>query len=272
MSYILDALNKSEQERREQDNVPSLQAIHDNKSNGHQQSSNFRWVPIAVIVVLVSLLLVIVMLNSARNSDGAPQYSPAAISPFKQAATVQTALVHTRPTGVQFNQGTQATFSLPNVQSVNAGLNEGTSEGTSEEENKEINALYSQEGGANTAALATVPPQASTEALANSVATELVNSVAADYQSFDRAASFVPNVQNLPKPLQSRVPALDYSAHIYSSDERSGFAIINGRSRYKGDVLSRDLFVEAVEEDGLVLNVQGVSFKLPAMKSWQPPR
>jgi len=264
MSYILDALNKSEQERREQDNVPSLQAIHDDKSNGHLQSNNFRWIPIAVIIALISLLLVIILLITARNSDEKSQYSPAAISPLKQAAPNQTASVDTRPTGVQFNQSTPAKFNFPNVQSFNTEVKK--------EVNTEIDALYSQKGGANTGALTTERPQVTTEIIANGVDTELVNAVTSDYQTFDGAASSVPNVQNLPKPLQSRVPALDYSAHIYSSDERSGFAIINGRSRYKGDVLSRDLFVEAVEEDGLVLNIQGISFKLPAMKSWQPPR
>jgi len=241
MSYILDALNKSEQERREQDNVPSLQAIHDDKSNAHPQSNNFPWMPIAVGLVLLGLLLAIVILSILRNNDATPQHSPAPISSIGQAEPVQTTFVNARPASAQ---------------SANA----------------EVDALYAQESDTHARALTAVPPQASAGGIGNSVDTELADAVVADYQAFDGAASFVPSVQQLPKSLQSRVPALDYSAHIYSSDERSGFAIINGKSRYKGDILSRDLFVEAIEEDGLVLNVQGISFKVPAMKSWQPPR
>jgi len=261
MSYILDALNKSEQERREQDNVPSLQAIHDDKSNAHPQSHNFPWVPIAVGLVLLGLLLAIVMLSILRNNDATPQHSPAPISSIGQAEPVQATLVNARPTSVQHSNGSREKLIFSNAQSASALS-----------VNAEVDALYAQESDTHARALTAVPPQASTGIIGNSVDTELADAVVADYQAFDGAASFVPNVQQLPKSLQSRVPALDYSAHIYSSDERSGFAIINGKSRYKGDILSRDLFVEAIEEDGLVLNVQGISFKVPAMKSWQPPR
>jgi len=263
MSYILDALNKSEQERREQDNVPSLQAIHDGKNNTHPQTHSFPWMPIAVVVVVLSLLLVIFMLSAARNNDVAAQKSPAPISSIEQTVPLQTTLVHTRSTDVQLGQDSGARSILSNAQSTNTPSVKASSASS------EVDALYAQEREPDGGALTAVP---SSEAVENKVDNESVGTVVTDYQSIDRAAGFVPSVQELPQSLQSRVPALDYAAHIYSSDERSGFAIINGKSRYKGDILSRDLYVEAVEEDGLLLNVQGVSFKIPAMKSWQPPR
>jgi len=256
MSYILDALNKSEQERREQDNVPSLQAIHDGKNNTHPQTNSFPWMPIAIVLVLLGLLAVIVMLSAARNNDVAPQSSPPPMSSVEQAAPRQTTLVHTRPAKGQLTKGAGTTSILSKAPSVNA----------------EVDALYAQERNPDGRALTAVPPPPSSETVENKVDSDGVGTVVTDYQSIDRAAGFVPSVQELPKSLQSRVPALDYAAHIYSSDERSGFAIINGKSRYKGDILSRDLFVESVEEDGLLLNVQGVSFRVPAMKSWQPPQ
>lgn len=262
MSYILDALNKSEQERREQDNVPNLQAIHDGKGSEHTPSKSFRWMPIVVSAILVGLLFVIVMLSMSRNDDVAPLHG----QPLRQSMPAQTASVRAQPIANQSSSSSFEQSSLPNVQSANAA----------------VNSLYVQEGEARahnlspslssstTQALAR-NTQASTDPIVNSVDARLAEAALADYRASEQVISRVPTVEQLPRYLQSTVPALDYSAHIYSSDERSGFAIINGRSRYKGDILSKNLFVESVEEDGVVLNIQGVSFKVPAMKSWQPP-
>ena len=268
MSYILDALNKSEQERREQDNVPNLQAIHDGKRNGHSSGNGFPWVPVVVAVILVVLLFLVVVLSLSRNDDAtpevvAPQSQALRQTTSAQAPPVRKTLVPTSLSGRGLNNNSFAQSNLPNVQSANAA----------------VNSLYAQENDTNTHtsnsasnSTQTNKTQTSAEVILNSVDARLADAVAAEYRASERAVNNVPNVEQLPRHLQFTVPALDYSAHIYSSDERSGFAIINGRSRYKGDILSKNLFVEAVEEDGVVLNVQGVSFKVSAMKSWQPPK
>lgn len=80
----------------------------------------------------------------------------------------------------------------------------------------------------------------------------------------------VPSIFALDRQLQKEIPAIDYGAHIYATDHKSGFVILNGVKIRGGEKMRNGIYVEKVNEDFVVLSYQGVVFSLPAMKSWQP--
>ncbi len=51
MSYILDAINKSEQERNEQNHVPSLHAVHETATPETNTGWIPRWLPVVLVVI-----------------------------------------------------------------------------------------------------------------------------------------------------------------------------------------------------------------------------
>jgi hypothetical protein len=79
---------------------------------------------------------------------------------------------------------------------------------------------------------------------------------------------FIPTIYQLDPVFKRNIPTLDYGAHIYATDNESGFIILNGARRRVGDQLDNGIFIEKIAEEEAVLSYNGTVFSLPAMKSW----
>lgn len=234
MSYILDALNKSEQERREQEQVPNLQAIHQAPpaaSGG--KSSALVWA-LFTVLVLVSCAAAYVWFQATQQP---PQATAAAPSTRLPQALAQSA-ASTPDTPAATEQRTPA--ARPHTP-------------TAVEDPSAVSSLYRAplEMEAREAPAPTVPP-----AVAHAVRTALA------------PQTTLPSIRALDPGTRARLPNMYYSAHIFSNEEGKGFAIINDRSRYQGDVIGPGLFVQEVREEGVVLNFEGQSFLLEALTDW----
>ncbi len=80
----------------------------------------------------------------------------------------------------------------------------------------------------------------------------------------------IPDIYDLDRVTQQSIPAIQYNAHIYATDNNSGFVILNGAKRKVGEKTRAGIYVEQVEKDAVILSYQGVVFSLPAMKNWTP--
>ena len=80
----------------------------------------------------------------------------------------------------------------------------------------------------------------------------------------------IPSVFTLDRQLQQSIPAINYGAHIYASDNKSGFVILDGAKRRAGEKMSSGIYVEKIHGDFVVLSFRGIIFSLPAMKNWNP--
>jgi hypothetical protein len=85
-----------------------------------------------------------------------------------------------------------------------------------------------------------------------------------------KAINSIPSIYDLGRSAQTTIPAIAYGAHIYASDNKSGFVILNGVKRKVGEKTRSGIYVERVGEAELVLSYRGLVFSLPAMKSWNP--
>jgi len=270
MSYILDALNKSEQERREEHQVPSLLAVHDNVPHQPPRPAISVWLPVAaVLLVLVVYLLVTLLANGPAQTPAAPQASsisptipqaatPPAAPPIQPVSPVQPLPIS--PTTAKVDSNT-ATPTAARIQDLYAANPDPAPAGGKQSP---------QQSDAAVPDNASAPAETTAserETLQKLLADEEARKLAAQIQA-DSYQPYVPGIQQLSPALRNQLPALNYSAHIYSADEKSGFVIINGRKRYAGMVIAPELFVESIREDDVVLNFQGYSFALPAMRSW----
>lgn len=77
----------------------------------------------------------------------------------------------------------------------------------------------------------------------------------------------VPYLHELPEKVQNTVPSINYINHLYS--ERAGGAvIINKKTLRNGQEISPGMIIDRVASDGIVVQYQGIRFKLNALSSW----
>ncbi len=75
------------------------------------------------------------------------------------------------------------------------------------------------------------------------------------------------HLTQMPTWVQDGVPTLAFEMHIYSSDGQ-GWVRVNGRDRYEGDYIGRELLLSEIRPQKVVLNFRGEKFIMDALSSW----
>ncbi len=81
----------------------------------------------------------------------------------------------------------------------------------------------------------------------------------------------VPHLVEMPMAFQRNVPDLVFNSHVYASDPRDRRIMINGSFLRKGESLG-PLTVELITEDGVVLSMNGERFRIGVVRNWSSPR
>jgi general secretion pathway protein B len=81
----------------------------------------------------------------------------------------------------------------------------------------------------------------------------------------------VPHLVELPLSFQRSVPDLTVNSHIFASVPQARRVMINNQNLRPGDSFE-GLRVEEITEDGVVLSRQGQQFRLGIMRDWMSPR
>ncbi|MFT5812673.1 MAG: general secretion pathway protein A [Psychroserpens sp.] len=71
----------------------------------------------------------------------------------------------------------------------------------------------------------------------------------------------------MPTWVQDGVPSLAFEMHIYASDGL-GWVRVNGRDRYEGDYIGRELLLSEILPQQVVLSFRGEKFTMAALSSW----
>lgn len=249
MSYILDALNKSEQERHEQQHAPNLHAVHPQPAA--RPATGARLLIAALVLALLTTLSLTIWLFWQKQ-----QASPLPTSAPVQPARAQPAVPEPAPAAA------------PATTPIATANQTAPAAAPAQPASGDIAALYQQpKPTTTTIAPSKRRPTASTEParIEPSLPPAMVD---AARQALSLTP--VPSVSELPADVRLRLPKLYYSAHIFSNEEGKGFAIINGQRRYRGDVLGPALFVVELREEGIVLNFENHTFLLDALTDWPP--
>lgn len=82
--------------------------------------------------------------------------------------------------------------------------------------------------------------------------------------------SSIPLISEKPIAFQRQIPSLTFNSHIYSTEPSARRAMINNVYLREGDGFS-GLTLEEIGEFYVVLSYQGQDFKTPVLKDWQAP-
>jgi general secretion pathway protein B len=67
----------------------------------------------------------------------------------------------------------------------------------------------------------------------------------------------------------AKLPDLIISSHIYSSDPAMRRLNMNGRNWREGDVISRDVTLQEITPEGILVIVDGYPFHINSNNGWQ---
>ena len=263
MSFILDALRKSEHARQQQTGpglaeVPVVPA---------RPRSNV-WATAAVALLIVNLVGVGVLLVRRANKEQAPPAAPTAIAPTSSAAAQGADPGPATATAPAVDQGAAALPPAPAVvPPVAAGRNPLAEEVDGDAAGQDPTLAA---GAANVPA---GPPAVTTQAASGTtrrgsvVYAPLPESTDLPYAAPAPVARTTPPARDeLPNAdeiaARGGVPALHLDLHVYSPAPQQRFIFVNSRKYREGETLQEGPVVEQITADGAVLSYGGSRFKL----------
>ncbi len=82
------------------------------------------------------------------------------------------------------------------------------------------------------------------------------------------ALAKLPFKQELSSSILNQLPRLSFNSHMYSEDARFRSVIVNGAYRREGDNLAQGLILEHITENGVVLNYNDIKFRVAVLQNW----
>lgn len=237
MSYILDALRRSEAERR-QGKAPDL-------SQQVQMVWRPKKKPVSPVVWLVIALLVNAMVMAYLfwpASSAEPAAAEAARGPVSEPVVIAPlTTADAAPGALHREQAPVADVQSPAAQVEPTTDNELRNQPLTEARNE--------------APLVIVPDQSVRERMLTPTDSQ----------------GRVPHLVELPLSFQKSVPDLTFNSHIYSSDPAASRVMINNHYLRPGDTFG-SLMVERVTEDGVILSRGSQRFRVGTVRDWVSPR
>ena len=284
MSYILDALKKSESERGH-GAIPGVQTVHSSSINYHQQKKTI-WPYILIVAIFLNIAVIAYFIYTQNNSTQSAAVvhtvqnhstnnstlanSPSALSgslPSTQPrsnpvlATIEKAPVS--PASVEPVPATPvsniAKITTPPV--INRPSHEKNNPGKN---NLEKNSL--QKDSLTGSAL--TPEKTNNEPLASPQSDS--PSIKSDSKAVDEPTSEkILEQYELPESIQRQLPTLTISAHVYSSNPAQRSIIVNNEFFEEGDYIMDDIILHEITSDGAIFSYKGLLFRNRSVSEWQ---
>jgi general secretion pathway protein B len=267
MSYILEALKKSQQER-ELGHVPTLES-----SSFLSGEAGARPSPWALVAVILAGLAVIIALYSAFRGDPpipepAESVSDRARSAIKLEDTTNSPSP-SAPADAEPEPDTAASSREANSSSLPG------KEASADSQHTVIVAAPAAPAPLPVEATETETPPASPE---ETKGTRIPQDLVSDIEAFkrdvlaERSGKPRPEVKSkktrpqdlrLPKKVRESMPEFDMSAHIYDKEPAKRFVLINGLKTREGEESREEITVEEILPDGAILRFEGNRFFQP---------
>ncbi|GGF74645.1 general secretion pathway protein GspB [Alteromonas lipolytica] len=78
----------------------------------------------------------------------------------------------------------------------------------------------------------------------------------------------IQRVDQLPARLLTRLPAMDFSAHMYASNPRDRWVRVNGEDKVEGDWIADRVQIVNIEAQRVILRFEGEVFSMTALTDW----
>jgi len=247
MSFILDALRKSEHERQRQTG-PGIAELPIARP-----ASRPPVVLIAVAALLAVNLVIVLVLLLRPDAPEAPSAAPASATGAPSAGSPAQAA----PDGQVPMAATVPAAAAPRPAPVQAVPPPGP--------DREIRPLVEEASQAPATPDGFEPPPAPDPSLvpAAPVPAAVREVPRGSVTAPPMAGEFVPRLDTLPPQATAGLPALNLDLHIYATQPSQRSVFINGRRYGEGDSLPEGARVDRITTDGAVLQYRGQRFLLP---------
>lgn len=254
MSYILDALRKSETERR-QGRIPDLgqqvQLIHKPRKKS---------IPILVWValglVLNAAVLAWIFWPQGRQVSLKDQSIPSAgMTAPAPIPTVEPVIVEDKPEPPPRVSAPERVQSSPTSDTLEGAIEIPTPGANTDSPTDAV----AETGDADELERPTViVPRPRTPSAVN------------PSEPDDASAQMAPHLVELPLAFQKRVPDLIFNSHIYASEPSARRVMINDNYLRPGESFS-GITVERITEEGVELSMDGRRFRVGVVRNWVSP-
>ena len=231
MSYILDALKKSEQERGH-GHIPDVQTVHTSSLNYRSEKRTY-WPYFLIAAVLLNLLAIVYFIF---NKENPPEIEADTAQSTETADTVDASSIAVDATA-------------PSKISAAAVI----------EDNKDT----------ATAELIVKPAITSVEKKIQkpNKKSETDNTDTGSQTIIGRTD--IIDFYELPESIQQELPAFIISAHVYSTNPAQRSIVINNNFMEEGDYVLDGLILYEITPNGAVFAYQGTLFSYGVVSGWQ---
>ncbi len=270
MSLILDALNRAEHERKNQNAVPDLNTLHSPQEiDTSPEARRTLWWVIGVVLVLIAIIIVLVVLLrrepvaqiSATKTEPAQQ-SPAV--PLPTPVVAQTPSAEPTPTSAvtAIPVAETAQVAAPNADVNKLYATEDTEPAVAADTG--VNELYAAEAATTAASETIVDPFNPAGDVAVATASTQEQAPPRTFNSIKN----IPDFNELPWNMRQQIPTISYARHNYLANGISS-VVINNQTTGVGNIIGAGQFVvQEIYVDGVVLKHGNAVFKLRALNGW----
>lgn len=232
MSYILDALKKSEQQRGHGE-VPDVQTIHSSSLN-YRDEKNSYWPYILIVAVFLNLIAIVYFIfdkekvaasnttelltksNSHTDTTGASEQKKVIIAPQQ-----------TNDTKTEAEETKIATTATPTIN--------------------------------NNKPASTKNVKIETRQYTKTIATKRVEETPEEIVEF----------YDLADAVRLQIPTITISAHVYSNNPLHRSIVVNNKFLEEGDYVFDELSLQEITADGAIFDFVGSRFHYGVVSGWQ---
>ena len=231
MSYILDALDKAERERK-RGQIPSLQTNERAATTHHPRSP---WVWVAVFAVIFNALLAGILIYSSTHET--------------QVASIASPVVETLPPAP-----TPAPLPSPIEVPIHRATPPATTPSVLLMTDQELQEQARQLEMESTPTPSPEPSPVEPEPT-------LATPAGAGREHAVTPLEMIPLLVEMPQQLQQALPPIRVDVHVHASKAENRFVMINLRRYREGDEVAPDLILERITKEGMVLKFRGEQFR-----------
>ncbi len=278
MSLILDALNRAEHERKNQNAVPDINTLHRPQAlNTESGSHRTLWWAIGAVLVLIAIILALVIV--LRQKSGAALVLPPPVSVAQQAASVQQPVAAQTPAAL-VSSAQSPVASTASTAAITAPAVVAEAAPRKSVTDADVDKLYAAEDTAAPAPVSTGVNELYAAEAATTAASETIvdpfnstgNAATAPQEqapprTFDSIKN-IPDFNALPWNMRQKIPTISYARHNYLAGGVSS-VVINNQTTGVGNIIGTGQFiVQDIFVDGVVLKHGNAVFKLRALTGW----
>ena len=268
MSLILDALNKADRERQNNEAPPGINTVHDIREFEKNQAKWLYPALAILILVIVAMLGWWFFHSKPEKLELPPQLAPNIETPAPKSKSIpglpkpvlvekeKPSTINKSAVNELYNKQVEDSKNDANTQTLPEKKPVVKTELVSERKTSEPKVAVSDSSPASTAKSTPINPPVTPPSPPPEVRSRL-----SDYSDIGK-------ISDLPWSVINVLPSLNYSSHIYSKGGNTKQIVINNQSKGEGQSLSENIKVENILRDGVILEFQGHKFKLSALNSW----